>query len=163
MEYTLTVKCRNEKELQEVSALLSRKDVRGGAEDKAVDGGAGKAGDKAYEPKSDRTRRAYEALLKCKCAKLADAGEKLEAWALAYPDVDLAYWITKQDTWAFSNNKKWGTKGWARHFNWRLSKSQDEAKGSNSSAYGHNQPVIGANKAVVATDPAVDAWAKAAE
>lgn len=151
VEYTLTIRCKNAKELQEATALLSRKDVRGSAEDKSVNAESKEA---AYNPSCERTRRAMDALQKCQRIKLADAGTKLEAWARAFPNVDMAYWITKQDAWAVSSDTKWSTKGWARHLNWRLSKSQDEARGS-------GMPVTpGVTPKTQVTDPAVEGWAR---
>ena len=161
LKYSFTVECRNEEEVQEVLQKLKRplcscSGGAGSAKDLAVDAGAKDAG---YTPSCERTRLALDALQKCQRIKLADAGTKLEAWARAFPNVDMAYWITKQDAWAVSSDTKWSTKGWARHLNWRLSKSQDEARGSGAPVFSNNEQHL----RNVQTDPAVDAWAKAAE
>jgi hypothetical protein len=161
-KFTLTVECKDEKELQEKVALLSQRNVRGGADDKAADVGVKPKGDTPYEPSNDRCRLAYDALLKCQRIKLADAGKKLEAWAVAYPHVDIAGEIAKAEAWAESKNVIRYPKGWAKSLNSWLGKAQDKARGGfPSPALPTGHPAIA--RALEKVDPAVDAWVKAAE
>lgn len=148
MRITLTIEGLNEKEARRVLSQIAE---QGSDKDLGADVTVKEAG---YTPSSDRTRLALDALNKCQRIRLAKAGEKLEAWALSYPSVDLAYWITKQDAWAVSSDTKWSTKGWARHLNWRLCKSQDELKGSLGVQTNVRIPTT-----PVPVDPAVKDWA----
>lgn len=157
MEYTITIRCRNAKELQEVAALLSRKDVFGSAKDMAIDAGVGEKGDKvAYVPNSDRTKRAYDALLKFERVKLSRPAI-LEQWALTFPDVDLAGELLKCESWAQANSKRRSNQGWAKTLNSWLTKAQDQARAGVAPYYTTSVKVNPAP----AVDSAVDEWAKA--
>lgn len=154
MEFTLTVRCRNKKELQEVAALLSREDVRGGAKDLATDAGTSEEG---YSPSCERTRLGLDALNKCQRVQLSRPSI-LESWAQAFPHVDLAAEIAKAEAWAQSKDVKRSPKGWAKALNSWLGKAQDKAKGA-VFVETRTGPV---RIAPLPVDPAVDEWAKEA-
>jgi hypothetical protein len=153
-KFTLTVECKDENELQEKVALLSQRNVRGGAENQAANDGAAEAG---YTPSCERTRLALDALSKCQRVNLSRPAI-LESWHVAFPHVDLAGEIAKAEAWAQSKDVKRSPKGWAKALNSWLGKAQDQSRG-NASVQG----IVRIPTTPVPVDPAVDEWAKAAE
>jgi hypothetical protein len=158
MEYTLTLRFKNAAEMQETVALLSQRNVRGGAENQAANDGSAEAG---YTPSCERTRLALDAISKCQRVKLSRPAI-LESWHVAFPHVDLAGEIAKAEAWAQSKDVKRSAKGWAKALNSWLGKAQDKARGGfPSPALPTGHPAIA--RALEKVDPAVDAWAKAAQ